>query len=164
MADSLLACMAASLKPAAEPLTALDSDLQMRVKFGRLTIEYKKAGTRDHLSYADLARALGDYSKRGGAKLMTKRATQTRLFFVSLPATDLGADRSKVKTPRCSWITSWRQVPGPAPNPGRVRRQCSWTIADVSDLESNTSRLSAPRLVCPEEWTRLAWTMLAPDM
>ncbi|POR35404.1 Uncharacterized protein TPAR_04429 [Tolypocladium paradoxum] len=143
----------AGLVPSMDILRGLGTDLKMRVNFGRLQVRMRKKGLGNEMTYAQFAKMVPGYSVRGGAGLdirlsdahVADKVAQRLMDPVAgiLDDENLGVQR------RCAVL---------------LQIGDQELVAEAETPSTERAQVSASRMIRTDKWTRLNWTVAAPDM
>ncbi|PNY23407.1 Uncharacterized protein TCAP_06651 [Tolypocladium capitatum] len=141
------------LEPSMEVLRGLGTDLKMRVNFGRLQVRMRKKGLGNEMSYADFAKMMPGYSVRGGAGLDTRlsdaHVAEKVAQLLMDPAVGILDDENLGVQRRCAVM---------------LQIGDQELVAEVETPSTERVQVSASRMTKTDRWTRLNWTVAAPDM
>ncbi|KND90344.1 hypothetical protein TOPH_04933 [Tolypocladium ophioglossoides CBS 100239] len=141
------------LVPSMDVLRGLGTELKMRVNFGRLQVRMRKKGLGNEMTYTNFAKMMPGYSVRGGAGLDTRLSDAHVADKVAQllmdPAAGILDDENLVVQRRCAIL---------------LQIGDQELVAEVETPSTERVQVSASRMTRTDKWTRLNWTVAAPDM
>ncbi|OAA39669.1 hypothetical protein NOR_06089 [Metarhizium rileyi] len=151
VADNVVKQLGPSFSTSTTALQTIKKSLHMRVDFGLINIRRRKRGVGNTMSYSDFTEMALKYGTKGGAELNTRLMPAgliTKLMALFL--------ESRLKVCQRIEDVIYRDSI-------KLKMNNQVLKADIEYFGNRQPSLTNVRLVIPERWPLLRWTVMAPD-